>query len=81
MIRGQVEQLVFCVPAAGQDGVHVDVVTYLCPSEQGADLVSHGIVRVQDRPDRQADWLVLSPVQAQLDLGAFRSRPDIKAGE
>src|SRR5260370_22398063 len=26
MIRGQVEQLVFCVPAAGQDGVHVDVV-------------------------------------------------------
>jgi len=79
MIRGQVEQLVFCVPAAGQDGVHVDVVPYLCPPGRGADLVSHGIVRVQHWPDRQADWIVLSPVQAQFDLGAFRARPDLKA--
>jgi hypothetical protein len=51
------------------------------PSEQGADLVGHGIVRVQHRPGRQTDWLVLSPVQAQFDLRAFRSGPDIKACE
>jgi len=36
VIRGQAEQFVFCVAAAGQDGVHVDVVPYFCPSEQGA---------------------------------------------
>jgi hypothetical protein len=81
VISGQVEQLILCVPAAGQDRVHVDVVPYLCPSEQGADLVGHGIVRVQDRPDRQADWFVLPPVQAQLDLRALRSGPDTKACE
>jgi hypothetical protein len=33
------------------------------------------------RPDRQTDWFVLSPVQAQFDLRAFRSGLDIKACE
>jgi hypothetical protein len=40
-----------------------------------------GIVHVQHRPDRQADWFVLSPVQAQFDLRAFRNGPDLKARE
>jgi hypothetical protein len=81
VIRGQVQQLVLCVPATGQDGVHVDVVSYFCTSEQGTDLVGHGIISVQYRPDRQADWFVLSPIQAQFDLRAFGSRPDLKARE
>jgi hypothetical protein len=38
-------------------------------------------VRVQHGPDRQAGWFVLSPVQAQFDLRAFRSGLDIKACE
>lgn len=75
MIRGQVKQLVFCIPAAGQDGVDVDVIPDLCSPEQGADLVSYGIVHVQHRPDRQVDWFVLPPVQAQFDLRALRREP------
>jgi hypothetical protein len=50
MIRGQIGQFVFRVPAIGQDDVPVDVVPYLCPSEQGTDLVSHGIACVQYTP-------------------------------
>jgi hypothetical protein len=36
---------------------------------------------VQHRADRELDWFLPAPVQAQFDLGTFRGRTDIEARE
>jgi hypothetical protein len=70
------QQLLACVPAAHYGGVHIQKVARQGAAEQSADLVSDGVVGMQDRTDGKLNWIVSTPVDSQLDLllgTAFRA--------
>ena len=64
----QLQQLLARVPAAHDGGVHVEEVTWQGTAEQGADLVGHGVVGMQNGADGELYGIVSAPVDRQLDL-------------
>jgi hypothetical protein len=81
VVRGEAEQFVFGVPAAGEDGGRIHEIPHLGSAKKSAYLVRHRVIRVEDRPDRQADWLVLPPIHSQLDFRDLLARPHAQPRE
>jgi hypothetical protein len=58
--------LLACVPATQHGRVHIQEVARQSAAEQSADLVSHSVVGMQDRPNGELNGIVSTPVDSQL---------------